>query len=698
MTNEFASLRINPFKDDIVREPRTVSFSVEGLNERPLNQLIAVFDQLTVGEPPRKPIAAKTAQLVVSPASGYGKSHLLGRLFQVLRDRATKIYLRPFQDPQRAWNSILLTTVQELDRPHEHDNQGRSQLEAFAMGVLAHVAADFMVDGGMEDYASFKPVVAYLRDHPLEVPGQEGPSSVLIDWLKLRLEDAADSAKLARLLRRRAIDLLGRERAWLKVLAGYAFAPSDNIDRDAALKWLRGEPLEVEEADVLKFLRADNDGSGDSSTREINSLSLDRLRDLCTLSSYFRPFIFCFDQTEFYGSDVDLVEALGACIWEFHASIPNQLTIVTANAADWTTDIRPKMRSAYVARLSSPIDLEGINLEQTKSLLAKRLADFQLSEAAISGFLNPNWIALQFSSFPELCVRDILSSARKRFIALAGSSSAPQSRTSIECLFEAEINKVRAKQALHQYSQDCLMWFAQVLIQGYDGVIVTKPKQRYFAIQWDWTGRSVYFAFEGGDHNARWRAIATEAVMLGNGSVKTIATIVFRTPDLKSIPRPSWGPAKKQIEEAARSGLQVIPLDLDEVCELHAAREFYSNALQGNVDYPPGEVLQWLKVRFEPWFKRFSHLKVDKSPPVEPRASNSGTSPAGIPPGELTQAELENVIIYVKNRKLVDIKEVLKKLGRETLKEAVLRAVEKSPNLKAHAGPQTIYLQWRISV
>ena len=56
------------------------------------------------------------------------------------------------------------------------------------------------------------------------------------------------------------------------------------------------------------------------------------------------------------------------------------------------------------------------------------------------------------------------------------------------------------------------------------------------------------------------------------------------------------------------------------------------------------------------------------------------------------------MMAHVKNMKLVDIKEVLKKLGRESLKEALLRAVERSPNLKAHAGPQTIYLQWRISV
>ena len=47
-----------------------------------------------------------------------------------------------------------------------------------------------------------------------------------------------------------------------------------------------------------------------------------------------------------------------------------------------------------------------------------------------------------------------------------------------------------------------------------------------------------------------------------------------------------------------------MTLDLDAVCELHAAREFYSNALQGNVEYAPEEVLKWLKNRFKAWFEK----------------------------------------------------------------------------------------------
>ena len=81
MSRVFASLPVNPFEADVIREPREVTFSVQGLNDTALNQLIAEFGCLTVEALPRSPIQLRKAQLVVSEP-GYGKSHLLGRLFQ----------------------------------------------------------------------------------------------------------------------------------------------------------------------------------------------------------------------------------------------------------------------------------------------------------------------------------------------------------------------------------------------------------------------------------------------------------------------------------------------------------------------------------------------------------------------------------------------------------------------------------------
>jgi len=368
MTNIFAELEVNPFEDDVVTEPRRVSFSVEGLNAKPLQRVIAQFHILTKGTLPRQPIIDQKAQLVVSPDRGYGKSHLLGRLFQAIGDQATLIYLRPFQDPQRVWISILLTTVQELERPNQ-DGVG-SQLEAFSKGVLAHVMADHMSDGPVKDQTYVQDAVKDLRANPLTTLGNTAKSKVMINWMKTKFQDQSEIRKLARLLKSRQIELEGRETAWLRVLAGYAFSKVDGEERDAAIKWLRAEPLEEDEVKTLKLSAADNNVRADSTTQEINELSRSRIKGLCVLASYYRPFVFCFDQTEFYGGDRTLVDALGRCIWDLHASFSNHLTIVTANATNWLQEVLPSLQPAYRDRFSPEITLEGITVDQAKELIA----------------------------------------------------------------------------------------------------------------------------------------------------------------------------------------------------------------------------------------------------------------------------------------------------------------------------------------
>ena len=137
MTPSYANMQVNPFEDDVVREPREVSFSVKGLNDAPLNDLLSKLSALDAGAlPSSQPAKASKAQLIVSPDRGYGKSHLLGRLFMKLGRRATKVYLRPFQDPHKAWHSILLITIQELDRRDDEKRERAQPAQALAVGTL----------------------------------------------------------------------------------------------------------------------------------------------------------------------------------------------------------------------------------------------------------------------------------------------------------------------------------------------------------------------------------------------------------------------------------------------------------------------------------------------------------------------------------------------------------------------------------
>jgi hypothetical protein len=700
MTNLYASAQVNPFEDNVVREPREVSFSVSGLNDVPLQKLLTKFAALDRGELPRsRPMMPDRAQVVVSPDRGYGKSHLLGRLFTALGRKATKVYLRPFQDPYKAWQSILLLTIQELDRPDDGATEAPSQLKSLAVGTLAHIVADFAEEGDPE-VANAVPALRQLASGAL--PPEEMQSRTR--WLGKLFTDVEPINRLSGLLRRRHIDLNGRERAWLKVLVACAFDTENGESRGSALKWLRGEPLEAEEVTRLRLEQADNDGRGEATPQEVNALSFRRLQGLCQLASYYRPFVFCFDQTEFYASDPALVKALGNCIEQLYAELRNHLTVVTANYKNWITDIQPHLEAPHRDRLSSEIRLQGIDKQGARELIEARLKPAALDDAAIAAFFANHWLDDIFSSLRELGVRALLMRAEQRFAELAHPTSPPPPQQTLDDLFEIELNNIRSQKALQAYNQDCLMWFAKEVGQGLKGVSAGRATgPRYFSFAWDWPDRRVCFAFEGGDHWRRWKAIADEALRLAQGrGERSFLAYVFRTPDLGRIPRPSWAAVRATMEEATAQGFRIVELTQDQVCELHAARELYSNALQGNIAYSGPEALAWLQRRFAALLEdiAFARLPVQVrrvdagGPPPAPATAAQRTTATG---SELDGDSLRRVLDLVREQRIVDIAAVLARLGRDDLRDPLLRSVEAHPNLKAHPGPKTIFLQWRIT-
>jgi len=76
-------LTVNPFDKDIVHQPRDNPPSVESLNQE---YWIGCWVHLL--SPDSGPIGERQTELVLSPAPGYGKSHLIGRLFEALSERA----------------------------------------------------------------------------------------------------------------------------------------------------------------------------------------------------------------------------------------------------------------------------------------------------------------------------------------------------------------------------------------------------------------------------------------------------------------------------------------------------------------------------------------------------------------------------------------------------------------------------------
>jgi hypothetical protein len=157
----------------------------------------------------------------------------------------------------------------------------------------------------------------------------------------------------------------------------------------------------------------------------------------------------------------------------------------------------------------------------------------------------------------------------------------------------------------------------------------------------------------------------------------------------------------KTVEEAIAKGFHIYALSIEQVCELHAARELYSNALQGNIAFSGPQTLSWLQDHFKSFLKDLS----SRSLRPETSRDETGEVPTGKPTDglsdqladQLDEARLRDVLETVRKLKLVDIEVVLSKWGSEALRDRLLRSVEAHPNLKAHPFPRTTFLQWRIT-
>src|SRR5712672_3276912 len=104
------------------------------------------------------------------------------------------------------------------------------------------------------------------------------------------------------------------------------------------------------------------------------------------------------------------------------------------------------MKPADQARFSDEIRLEGIEREQSRILLAKRLQDFQLDDGVVEQFIEAAWLLSLFKAQPSIGVRHLLIRAAARFRELGrphGPERPPKLPT-VDEAFAGEVNKVRA--------------------------------------------------------------------------------------------------------------------------------------------------------------------------------------------------------------------------------------------------------------
>ncbi|MDX9719714.1 MAG: DNA translocase FtsK [Myxococcota bacterium] len=575
-----AAPRTPPFEDHFVVDPRRIEDPAGDLNNAALERLIDDFHRILSGE------LLNFARLVLSPQHGFGKSHLIGRLFHRLEQEAVCVYLSPFSDPALAWMSVLERTVQTLDRD--------DHIAALAAHVFHVLAGLWIQREGKALATEYERLSAALQAQQAE----------LDEWFAF-IEDHA-MEDFPALLLRQGVDLAPSNRAWLQVLLSYLQFDAESNSRAQCVDWMRARPIALSHRRLLD-LRGNELVPDDASLRTLDGLARARLSALCRLARFFRPMLFCFDQTESYGHEPALARCFGHMLSELVCStdargelFPSHLTIVTANQVDWTETLLPHMVRAEAQRLhpESPVVLQSIQRKQAELLIQSRLRRNGETEEAIDAFLSLPWLDQYFGPGTlDLGARELIIACRAQWSAFSSEQGGSTSHAELEQRFERMRRSALEEPTSLLFERELLSWFVREL--GLVGTRMRYAEQRqarYFVDVWRGPAFEVHFCIDGSNHWRRWDAIAKDARALCAEERKR--AVALRTPELDALPG-NWQNAEA-FRQSLDAGLEVLVLERAQLAALLAARRLSLALEEGAL---PGLTLAELQQFLAPFFE-----------------------------------------------------------------------------------------------
>ncbi|MFT5188525.1 MAG: hypothetical protein ACI957_001546 [Verrucomicrobiales bacterium] len=645
---------VNPFASQFVAQPREIGDSVKSYHQKALEHLLAKVERARTSS--RQP-----ATLVASIEPGCGKSHLLGRLFTELHDLATPIYVHPFGDETSAWTSLLHQTVQEMTTPL---SAGGDAFDTLANGILGHIAAEYISqDPRFPPSSDF---IQRLQTDPSGTMGLKLPFSDARHFFEKRFDSIASNA--SRYLKKSNIALPNNHsvRAWLMILLHYATAQPGSEIRERCLDWImiRSRP---EDASELGISPVDCEPATLTASQSEERCRL-RLRELCAFAGFYRPFVFCFDQTEAYGSRPPLARELGRVVAELANSCLNQITILTSNIDVWKQRLEPHMERADLDRISDTIELELLRKLQGTELAKLRLKAIGKSTTFQDDFVNtPPPIREAFDTGPM---------SPRRFLKLCEKQFGTHSEPSLEALFQVERERLLGDAKSLRYNAEILKWFVSDLPP--ESVSAEKLQDPHFERMWTHpnSGRQVFFAFESGFHWARWLTTAERAERLcqDDPAAKGVA---LRTDELPQIPPdlPRWPEVGHLIRRIEKLWLEVRVLTKGETADIYASWSLYTQAMQRDITNSEAEVLTFLQ-------KRSALLWKDLQKPL--------TRPS-LTPVQLA-AKIEPII---RKNRLIGFKSLQDALGFPVTRQMIDEACAHISNVEVTRHPIDSVYQWK---
>ena len=689
---KLSELPLNPFDDNVVFEPREAETPVPGLNEKPLEILVRQFARVeAAARPVRRP--GLVAQLVTSSEPGLGKSHIIGRLFKKLAGRATAIYLRPFQDPGSSWRSILLKTAQELNRPDEAYplaslEHAVTQLDSLAFGVFAHLFALMIEHNRVScDHAAAR--VEEFRSDPASAFGHGDPDHYLVAWMRDAFPTLLDP--MLREIRDSALQLNMPATAWLQVLHSYAFGGGSEEHRQACLEWIKGEG-------PLPNSSAQETGTGTTEESAIwrNAAAFERLQDLLSLAGFYRPFLFCFDQTELYMGSAGTVVEFGSVVDRLVSFGANLMVVVTANLEPWEREIEKTIQDAIRDRFSNYIELVGLEEEQARMLVRQRLAGCNVDEAEIARFCNTQWFSTIFGESKSIGVRNFLRRCARRCSDLSESRVVAPEHT-LEDYFRHYEHEIRSKPKRLVFEPDVLRWSVAAVAPGvFEGMEISRfeDRKQYYPISWKQGNFRLLLGFEDSSHFSRWSSILVEAertVTAAREQQGDTRILFLRTPEQRRIPAETWT-ATTQKFAAARDYLTVLVIDPEELVTLYACYDLHVAVMEGNTPFERAEALAFIGSKLKPWWNRVLRCGTERTPES---GGALGKPEAPAAPIQESPGLREQVCKALSKRLFLSIDQLVSLIEMPTSAQAVLAVCQTMPQVKIFSTSQATALKWQ---
>lgn len=678
---------MSPFDTNVVAEPREAEKPVPGVNDNAFLTVLDAFDTVEVPSDTAWPPARPKAQLLVSPDRGYGKSHLIGRLFQALRYRSNFVYLRPFEEANRPWHSILVTTMHELARPPGGgvaSERNPAELTIFMTHVLAHLTADVLDSGRVPDLTDASEVATKLREDPLRLRTNAGIPYDLLSWLPQVLEHFMPI--WMEQIAERGIDLDGRDHGWLVAAMVLASRSPDPARKQAVLRWIRGEILDGAEEAAGGFRPGDLDARPEDDPAAVNRVSKRRLQHLCRLATLHQPFVFCFDQTEYYAGDEYLARTLGDVVEALHAEFPRQLTIVTTNSDHWRTAILPHLAPPHRDRFSFPIALRGLKPDQARVLIGNRLTRFAASQDMRARFEEDSWWNQLFGGLPERSPREVLMRAAEYWRELQQVDGPVGEAADFQTCMEQYARDYLTKPSLVRYNEDALIWaITRVAGQYGDSSGAIAGDCRYFRHFWRHGEEVIGFCLERSDNARRWSGIVREAKALrGRARPLNVRCVALRSGEQEALPKSTWNAVAEEWKLAEEAGFRIEILDRELMLALLCGREMYSDAVQGNLEgWTPKAVLAEMHEALTPWIDR-----IWSAAPPPRQANDSGFAPGLEAAGELRR----DLVQLVRDRRRLPLEEAQDLLRADA--DWICASVEGDPHIRMLPDGESMVLQW----